>query len=897
MRKKMSRQSEPLSFEMLFQSLNDPMFICDSNLRILQVNEAFSMLFEDNGGPVVGKLCHELFADKCGEDFASRFNTVFLTKTAQSWDISFPMTDGTLGSYEFIVSPLSHSDGSITKVIGHAHDISKRKNLEKELKVSDERYRKIVETAREGIYIVDSEARITFANKQLSMMLGYRPDELLGKCILDCMAEDSEALARAKFQRRRMGLSDTFEIKLTRKDRSSIHCLVSASPIVEDGVFQGALAILTNITCLKEIEAALLSAKTFSERIINSITDKLMVIDPSTYRIVQVNDHFLDRTMFQNAEELFGRTCYEVLFDRSVPCHEAGIFCPVRKTYETGQPLVCDDIHPELMESGRVKQIATYPIMDNGGKVDLVIRTERDVTEKTNLEQALALRSEQLLRTQRRLEELFDLSREVGTKATLPELVEFLLEFTVKLLPGLEPAFLLLNSSCEQFLRLEDCEPKYVEKLLRILQKLELSTLSSELVHQIKKCRPRDLIGPSEKSRVFSLLKIVADSEPTWSAIPLFVRRQCIGLLFLGSKTFNRYSPEDIRFLEALCEQASGHLRNLVMHETEVKNLKSQVTQRSGYGDIIGQSKIMQEVYELIDLVSSSDATVLITGENGTGKELVANAIHKQSHRRKGPFVVANCSAYSPTLLESEIFGHEKGAFTGATHQKKGRIERANGGTLFLDEIGEIAPSVQIFLLRFLQDHCFERVGGEKVISVDVRVLAATNRDLHHEVQAGRFRDDLFYRLNVIAIHLPSLRERKEDIPLLAHHFLAKHNLKERKNIHSISSDAMQALLDHDWPGNVRQLENAISHAVVLTHGELIRRKHLPRFLWEIGSSRTLTSLSETERGLILEALQRSNWNKHEAARRLKISRSTLYSKMRRYELVEESNVRCLEGH
>ena len=305
----------------------------------------------------------------------------------------------------------------------------------------------------------------------------------------------------------------------------------------------------------------------------------------------------------------------------------------------------------------------------------------------------------------------------------------------------------------------------------------------------------------------------------------------------------------------------------------------------------------MQEIYELIDLVSSSDATVLITGENGTGKELVANAIHKQSHRRKGPFVVANCSAYSPTLLESEIFGHEKGAFTGATHQKKGRIERAHGGTLFLDEIGEIAPSVQIFLLRFLQDHCFERVGGEKVIAVDVRVLAATNRDLHHDVQAGRFRDDLFYRLNVIAIHLPSLRERKEDIALLAHHFLAKHNLKEHKNIQNFSSGAMQALLDHDWPGNVRQLENAISHAVVLSQGDLIRRKHLPRFLWEIGSNRTLTSLSESERGLILEALQRSNWNKHEAARRLKISRSTLYSKMRRYELVEESNVRCLEGH
>jgi len=897
MRKKIPIQSEPVSFEMLFQSFSEPMFICDADLRILQANPAFSMLFEDGDGPAAGKLCQELFAGRCGKDFAARFKAVLRTRTAQAWDISLPVSNRTWASFEFTASPILHPDGSVTKIIGHAHNISKRKNLEKELKVSEERYRNIVETAREGIYIVDSEARIIFANRRLATMLGYHLDEVIGRCIFDFMEEASEALAQAKFQRRKMGLSDTFELKFTRKDGAIIHCLASASPMMEDGIFQGALTILTNITCLKEIEAALISAKTFSERIINSITDKLMVLDPSTYRIVQVNDHFLARTMFQNAQELSGRTCYEILFGRSFPCHEDGIFCPVRKTCETGQPFLCDTIHPELMESGRIKQIATYPIIDNKGKVDLVIRIERDVTEKKNLEQALAMRSEELLRTQRRLEQLFDLSREVGTKATLSELVQFLLDLTVKLLPGSEPAFLLLDSSCEQFLRFEDCEPKYVEKLLRILQKLELCALTSELVHQIKTYKVKELIGPSDKSQVFPLLRIIADSDPTWSAIPLFVRRQCIGLLFLGSKTFNRYPPVDFRFLNALCEQASGHLRNLVMHEAEVRNLKSLVTERSGYGDIIGQSKSMQEIYELIDLVAGSDATVLITGENGTGKELVANAIHKQSHRRRGPFVVANCSAYSPTLLESEIFGHEKGAFTGASHQKKGRIERAHGGTLFLDEIGEIAPSVQIFLLRFLQDHCFERVGGEKVISVDVRVLAATNRDLLHEVQAGRFRDDLYYRLNVIAIRLPSLRERMEDIPLLAHHFLAKHNLKEHKNIRNFSSGAMQALMNHDWPGNVRQLENAISHAVVLTQGDLIRRKHLPRFLWEPSSNKTLTSLSDSERGLVLKALQRSNWNKHDAARSLKISRSTLYSKMRRYGLAEESNSRCLDGH
>ena len=297
----------------------------------------------------------------------------------------------------------------------------------------------------------------------------------------------------------------------------------------------------------------------------------------------------------------------------------------------------------------------------------------------------------------------------------------------------------------------------------------------------------------------------------------------------------------------------------------------------------------MQEVYELIDLVAASDATVLITGDNGTGKELVAQAIHRQSHRGKGPFVVANCSAYSPTLLESELFGHEKGAFTGAIRQKKGRIERAHGGTLFLDEIGDISPATQVLLLRFLQDHYFERVGGEKAIEANVRVLAATNQDLQKAVETGKFRDDLYYRLNVIAIHLPPLRERKDDIPLLCRHFLSKCNAKEKKNIQKFSANAMQTLMDYDWPGNVRQLENAINHAVIIAQGDTIRRRHLPRFLKEASEQPHSTSLAENERRLILRVLQEANWNKHDAARRLQVTRSTLYSKIRRYGLEKGS--------
>lgn len=354
-------------------------------------------------------------------------------------------------------------------------------------------------------------------------------------------------------------------------------------------------------------------------------------------------------------------------------------------------------------------------------------------------------------------------------------------------------------------------------------------------------------------------------------------------------------SPKPVQevrcFLEALFALIAGPMRRLMVEEAAVEGASFQEADLTGRDGIIGRSKEMRDIYELIDLVAASDATVLITGENGTGKELVAHAIHNRSHRKKGPFVVAHCSAYSPTLLESELFGHEKGAFTGAIRRKMGRIERAQGGTLFLDEIGDIAPATQVLLLRFLQDHRFERVGGESTLQADVRVLAATNRNLLEEVENGRFRDDLYYRLNVISIHLPPLRDRKEDIPLLCHYFLKKYSAKEGKPITSFSSGALQALMDYDWPGNVRQLENAVSHAVILAQEEIIRRQHLPRFLFQTPEPAPAASLVENEKRLILQVLRQTQWNKHEAARKLQVSRSTLYSKIQRYNLHPEMGV------
>ncbi|MBI4799193.1 MAG: sigma-54-dependent Fis family transcriptional regulator, partial [Desulfarculus sp.] len=249
--------------------------------------------------------------------------------------------------------------------------------------------------------------------------------------------------------------------------------------------------------------------------------------------------------------------------------------------------------------------------------------------------------------------------------------------------------------------------------------------------------------------------------------------------------------------------------------------LREEVAQGQGFGQIVGDSKAMRQVYEMVDKVAATKATVLITGESGTGKELIARAIHSRSPRAEEPFVAVNCMALTETLLESELFGHEKGAFTGAAGRRKGRFELADKGTLFLDEVGEIAPALQVKLLRVLQERTFERVGGNQSISVDVRIVAATNRDLTRAVASGRFREDLFYRLNVVRLALPPLRERKEDLPALVAHFVRRYAAETGRTPPQVSQEAMRRIYDYAWPGNVRELENALERAVIMSGAEI----------------------------------------------------------------------------
>jgi len=305
---------------------------------------------------------------------------------------------------------------------------------------------------------------------------------------------------------------------------------------------------------------------------------------------------------------------------------------------------------------------------------------------------------------------------------------------------------------------------------------------------------------------------------------------------------------------------------------------------------ILGTSPAMQELLEMISYVAPTEATVLINGESGTGKELVAAELHHNSERSDKPFIKVNCAALAESLLESELFGHEKGAFTGADKRREGKFVQAEGGTLFLDEIGETSQAMQVKMLRVLQEHELQRVGGEETIHTDARIIAATNRDLEQEVRDGNFREDLYYRLNVVTVLVPPLRERRADIPLLAEYFVRKFAKKNRREVTGITMECMELMSTYSWPGNVRELENAIERGVILMRGEYLTEKSLPlpiqKQLQEKGSEAEVgqdTSLQGQEKVLILKTLEETDGNKSEAARRLGITRKTLQNKLNKY--------------
>ena len=335
-------------------------------------------------------------------------------------------------------------------------------------------------------------------------------------------------------------------------------------------------------------------------------------------------------------------------------------------------------------------------------------------------------------------------------------------------------------------------------------------------------------------------------------------------------------------------EELSIMMQKIVSQQTLVREnavLRQALKQEYKFRDLLSKSPAMQSVFELAKTAARSNSTILVLGESGSGKEVLARAIHAESPRAEGPFVAVSCAALTESLLESELFGHEKGSFTGAISRRKGKFEAAHGGTLFLDEVGDIGPKLQLDLLRVLEERRFHRVGGNDAIEVDVRIIAATNRDLRKAALEGKFREDLFYRLNVIPVLIPPLRQRREDIPLLVENFVERLSVEMKKRIDGVSSDAMTALMAHDWPGNVRELRNVLERGAVVSTGTVIQLTDLglPSKAEAAPRPGTLASLDEVEKRHVAAVLGHTGGNVSQSARILGIDRVTLYNKMRKY--------------
>lgn len=411
---------------------------------------------------------------------------------------------------------------------------------------------------------------------------------------------------------------------------------------------------------------------------------------------------------------------------------------------------------------------------------------------------------------------------------------------------------------------------------------------------ELAKEKPFDLILMDVRMAVMGGIEALKEIKSYNPSIPIIIMtaysnvESAVEAIKAGAYDYLT-KPLDFDMLRLTMERALEH----VSLKAENQELKERLVSSFDPGNIVGRSEAIRRLMDMVAMIAPSEATVLINGESGTGKELIAKSIHFNSSRKKGPLVTVNCAALSETLLESELFGHEKGAFTGADKRREGRFMHANKGTIFLDEIGEISPAMQVKLLRAIQSREIQRVGNDQTIQVDVRIVAATNRDLKAEVEAGNFRQDLYYRLNVMTVVVPPLRDRREDIPLLAMYFLHKFADTNRKIVKGFTPQAMDMLLKYDWPGNIRELENAVERAVVLMPGDYVTERELPLSIDQsfeshhnatskIVQSEDILSLNAVEREAILAALEITKGNKTEAAKKLGITRKTLLAKLQR---------------
>ena len=490
-------------------------------------------------------------------------------------------------------------------------------------------------------------------------------------------------------------------------------------------------------------------------------------------------------------------------------------------------------------------------------------------------------------RVVRDLNALLKISTTINSLRDLTDLQKRLLELIMEVIPAERGAILMYSEESDEF--------NAVCGRHRVTGFDSAMSVSKTITQQVLRERVALLSNDVfEDQSTVTAESLIASQVRAVLCVPVLSFENRLGVIYLDTSQAKAFDEEHLQVLTGIAGIAAvafANARHVQWLEDQNERLQQEIKIENR---MVGESLPMKRLHERIAKIAPSDSTVLIRGESGTGKELAAHAIHSNSSRSQQPFIAINCATLSDTLLESELFGHERGAFTGAIAQKIGKFEIADRGSLFLDEVGELSPAIQAKLLRVIQEHKFERVGGTKPITIDVRIIAATNRNLEEAIKAKTFRQDLYYRFNVVALTIPTLRERPDDIPLLANYFTAEYAKKCKRRLRGISPEARALLQTYDWPGNVRELENAIEHAVVLGSTEMIRPEDLPEAVYEaddggtIETARYHEAIKEAKKRVILNALEEAKWNYTEAARLLGIHPNNLHRLIRNLNLKEQ---------
>jgi PAS domain S-box-containing protein len=740
--------------------------------------------------------------------------------------------------------------------------------------LEDERFlRNVFDAIQDGITVLDRDLNVIRVNGWMEKMFASQMPLVGKKCYEVFQQRKSPCPWCPSMATMPTGKVHSQIVPYPSDDNPTGWFELSTFPLRNpSGAVVGIIAHKKDITQRRHAEKALRESEVEKHAILDASVDMIRLVDKDM-KICWANKT-TSENLGTGPEDMIGETCYKVFVGSDTPCEG----CPSKKAIETGQIEHAVILKPYVVgiEGETYWDCYGVPLKYKAGKTERLIQISRNITAQKKAENELERRHHELKAING---VLLRVTREYNLNGMGRVLHDIMEEFY----PEAQTLVFLLTPSRDGFY-FPQPEPGQIKETC--YDRARQVITGHRLEHNLLTFLTTQQMKPTCSVTKLGCPRIILDlcaGFNAWMAVPIEVEDVCQGLFVLGSPLADIQVGDDLIFVESLMRQIAGVVRYQVSKEVREEAFRKQLTGPDKFMGIVGQSRPMQEIYRLIQAVADSESTVLITGESGTGKELVARAIHQAGKYKDTPFIAAHCSSFVPTLVHSELFGHEKGAFTGATSRKLGRLERAQGGILFLDEVADLPLETQVLLLRFLQEKSFERVGGERPVQVNVRVVAATNKDVEREMKAGRLREDFYYRLNVIPIHMPPLRQRMTDVPKLVNHFLRTYCLIEGKEISGFGTEAMRAIMDYDWPGNVRELQNTVARCVVLSADERIGLAELPEKMRSPQPALREYGLAKNERDLIGSVMRQCNWNKHEAARLLGISRGTLYSKVKKH--------------